>query len=558
METLWLYQILSVAQVGGANLDSTFNTSQHVLANTSYGTLRGVADFNNSTGGVIKFLGVPFAKPPTGSRRFKRPEAPDRWSGERSALQAGPWCPQALDPKVIGLIKLDEDCLTLNVYTPRSSSYPLPVMVWIHGGAFYRGSGSLFNGEELAQRGVVLVTFNYRLDVFGFLSTEDDILPGNYGLLDQILALEWVKRNIAAFGGDPNRVTVFGESAGGSSVSLLLLSPLASGLFQKAIIESGSALAPWSITYPTSQLSLNGISRLTGEKVNCRQINSVDFLACVQAANATDLLSASTQLRLSTKLDVIYIPRVETVFGVVPARPSQLLTSGQFTKVDTIRGYNTHEALFLLVNTSSITRPEFRQKISRVISPFKLSDMDAILSQFEEVYLANVSDGDLIIRHALSAISDYAFIAPIVLETKLAAAAAPSNKNYLYEFQYKRSVSATPAWIQAVHGDEVPFVFDSFSNPLLWPVDQGHTREDEDVSDEIIQLWTNFAKTGAPTDDVSLNALSWKPFTATQENLLIINKSLTASTSQKNSAVELYKKILQLIDKQTIPDVIVG
>src|SRR6059058_2553497 len=215
------------------------------------GTLEGL-----DTAGVMVFRGIPYAAPPVGELRWKPPQPPQRWRGVRAASQLGHNCVQHqpyadIDPFKAGV---SEDCLFLNVWT---KSLPLhasrvsgPVLVWIHGGGFWAGFGGeeRHNGARLAQKGAVVVTLNYRLGPFGFLAhpalaaESEHHAAGNYGLLDQIAALQWVRRNIARFGGDPSRVMIFGESAGGMSVGSLIAAPLAKGLFQRAILESGTGV----------------------------------------------------------------------------------------------------------------------------------------------------------------------------------------------------------------------------------------------------------------------------------------------------------------------------
>ena len=218
------------------------------IVQTSYGELRGTR-----AEGLHIFRGVPFARPPAGARRFRPPERPAAWAGVRDATRFGPAAPQSLGllgPVFsLGITRMDEDCLSLNVWTPGVDSRRRPVLVWIHGGAFVLGAGSqsLYDGAVLARRGdVVVVTINYRLGSLGFLRLRElsgGRLPasGNEGLLDQIAALEWVRDEIAAFGGDPGNVTIFGESAGAMSCAALLGAPRARGLFHRAILQSGAA-----------------------------------------------------------------------------------------------------------------------------------------------------------------------------------------------------------------------------------------------------------------------------------------------------------------------------
>lgn len=216
------------------------------VAKTTAGAVRGARD-----GGVVSFKGIPYAAPPVGTLRWRAPQPPRPWPEIRPALEHGHVCPQQPNPKDngVGVETPSEDCLVLSVWSPSlSPPHPLPVLVWIHGGGFVNGSGSaaLYDGSNLARQDVVVVTLNYRLGRLGFfahpaLTREAGSQPvGNYGMLDMIAALEWVKGNIGAFGGDPDKVTVFGESAGGAAVNRLMISPAARGLFHRAIAQSGA------------------------------------------------------------------------------------------------------------------------------------------------------------------------------------------------------------------------------------------------------------------------------------------------------------------------------
>ena len=268
-----------------------------VLVETRRGTVRGVAE-----DGLAVFRGLPFARPPVGPLRFRPPEPPEPWAGIRDATRFGPSAAQngaLIGPLMsLGIDRTGEDCLYLNVWTPRADRGRRPVLVWIHGGAFILGSGSqtLYDGATLARRGdVVVVTINYRLGALGFLRTQDRFgqrLPatGNEGLLDQIAALEWVRDEIEAFGGDPASVTIFGESAGAMSCAILLGLPRARGLFQRAILESGAANFLWPRDIA---------SRLADQMLADLGISSPDDL---HAAASTRLLAAQRRLFLDLML----------------------------------------------------------------------------------------------------------------------------------------------------------------------------------------------------------------------------------------------------------------
>ncbi|GFO18161.1 carboxylic ester hydrolase [Plakobranchus ocellatus] len=282
MAASWLLQAIytSLLSSAGDLVGNTGDTSpgssitpghqrNTVLANTAFGTIRGRVD-NSAQPTIFRYLGVPYAKPPVGELRFQAPVTPDTWPGVRDALTESAQCWQPL----VTHLPNSEDCLYLNIYAPvwGSKAGRLPVMVFIHGGSYYIGAGSKYNGTKLARKGdVLVVTINYRLDVFGFLSTEDSVLPGNYGLLDQIQALKWIQQNIHQFGGDPNSVTIFGESSGSTSVSILVLSPLAKAL---------NAFVLLNVPYKTRYI-VNGCLMLIGLFGVAYAMNFGFAIACI-------------------------------------------------------------------------------------------------------------------------------------------------------------------------------------------------------------------------------------------------------------------------------------
>ena len=304
------------------------------------GTLEGL-----DTAGVLVFRGIPYAAPPIGDLRWRPPEAAKPWSGVRSATDLGHNCVQHqpysdIDPFKAGV---SEDCLNLNVWTKSlDTRAPRPVMVWIHGGGFFAGFGGeeRHNGARLAQKGAVVVTINYRLGAFGFLAhpalaaESPNHAAGNYGLLDQIAALQWVKRNIARFGGDPSRVTIFGESAGGMSVGSLIASPLAKGLFQRAILESGTGVGI-------------GISpRDTAQSVGMRLAESLGVRGTgADALRSLRALSADTVLAASLHLGPQGAPRFWPVVDgwVLPHPVDSAISLGAANIVPVIAGTNRDE-----------------------------------------------------------------------------------------------------------------------------------------------------------------------------------------------------------------------
>jgi para-nitrobenzyl esterase len=343
---------LRLAVVGGAILSGAAvsgliaaRRAERPRVTIDMGTLEGVVD---SASGTMVFRGIPYAAPPVGDLRWRPPQAAKPWSGVRDAGQLGHNCIQHqpysdIDPFAAGI---SEDCLYLNVWTKSlpvpSAHVSLPVLVWIHGGGFFAGFGGeeRHNGGPLAQKGAVVVTLNYRLGAFGFfahsaLAAESPHhAAGNYGLLDQIAALQWVKRNIARFGGDPSRVTIFGESAGGMSVGSLIASPLAKGLFQRAILESGTGVAVGIAT------------RDTARAIGFRYADALDVhgagpdaLAHLRALSADTILAAS--FRIGPQGQPMFWPVVDG--WVLPHPVDSALLRGAFNVVPIIVGSNRDE-----------------------------------------------------------------------------------------------------------------------------------------------------------------------------------------------------------------------
>ncbi|CAL1533775.1 unnamed protein product [Lymnaea stagnalis] len=532
------------------------------VTSTSYGRVKGVVVGDGSER-LYKYTGIPFAKPPTGELRFKPPQPPEAWNTTLDATTTPPDCPQYIPSELQQILhirmNLSEDCLYLNVYTPSvaDGAMSLPVMVWIYGGAFVGGSSSTYDGSTLARKGVVVVTLNYRIDALGFLSTEDDALPGNYGLLDQISALRWTQKNVGSFGGDPGRVTLFGESAGACSVSLLSVSPLAKGLFHRAIIQSGSLLTPWAVTYPSTSVAPRKLAELIGAKVNCTLEDSTQFVACLRGVKFMDLLDASTEVQEVQPFRMVLLPRIERTFGVIPDLPRKLLALGGFEHIDTIRGFNNNEAVALKQNLSAwMTKDEFKNVIKSKLARFTFRDLDGVVRLFEDVYLGHISDPALTLEQASAALTDFSFAAPTLIEAKMASEISPDRKHYVYDYNYRSSISDLPPWATAQHADEVPFVFGSFALPL-WRGVHAPSQEDVRVSEQLMTLWTNFAKTGDPTVTTPAGAVEWRPSSSSQPRMLMINKVSELTGSGRQEAVELYGKLLPLIETSPV-GVVVG
>ena len=318
------------------------------IRNTHTGQVRGsLVHVKDTDIAVHTFLGIPFAKPPVGPLRFAPPEAPEPWSGVRDGTSHPNMCLQndnlmgSEDLKMMNLIlppiSMSEDCLYLNIYVPAHAheGSNLPVMVWIHGGALTVGMASMYDGSMLAAtEDVVVVAIQYRLGVLGFFSTGDQHAKGNWGYLDQVAALRWVQQNIVHFGGNPDRVTIFGESAGGTSVSSHVVSPMSQGLFHGAIMESGVAVLPDLIS-SSSEMVHRIVANLSG----CAAVNSETLMCCLRGKNEAEMLAINKVFKI--------IPGV--VDGeFLPKHPQELMASKDFHPVPSIIGINNDEYGWIL------------------------------------------------------------------------------------------------------------------------------------------------------------------------------------------------------------------
>jgi len=439
--------------------------------------------------GVDRFLGIPYALPPIGARRFRAPEPAAPWSGVRAATEFSGAAPQnALDVGVLPGMEVgrqDEDCLYLNVYTPAADAGRRPVMVWIHGGAFVLGAGSqlLYDGAALARRGdVVLVTINYRLGVLGFLDLEVRFGSGfagadNLGLRDQIAALEWVRANIAAFGGDPENVTIFGESAGGMSVGALLGSPAASGLFHRAIPQSGAA----------HNAHDRGASARVAD-LFLGAFGSEDPRA-LRDASVERILKAQLQCTLHLgELGLLLAFQPVAGAGVLPGPPFAAVRAGNAAGVPVMVGTTRDEwRLFEFLDPRQREMSDegfLKRAAERVGRGAAASLCDAYRKDAPDAAPAD---------HFAAFETDRVFRVPAV---RLADAQAQHAPVYGYEFAWPSP--AKRGALGACHAIELPFVFGTLDAPGMAAF-SGSGPEAERLSGLIMDAWAAFARRGDPS-----------------------------------------------------------
>jgi para-nitrobenzyl esterase len=445
-----------------------------LVVQTLAGTVRGVA-----AGPVERFLGIPYAAPPLADLRWAPPVPPQPWTGERDASQVGPIC---LQPGPLGAPIGSEDCLSLNVYRPAEldPSERLPVMLWIHGGSFVSGAGSIYDPQRLvAENQIVVVTINYRLGALGFLaapaltSESEDAVSGDYGLMDQTLALRWVRDNIAAFGGDPARVTIDGQSAGGASVCAQLAAPAAGGLFTAAIIQSASCA---SVALALAEVQGTALAGALG---------------CSDAASAAACLRALPAERL-VGLNAVFGPVAGGTY--LPLAPYAALLGGQQHAVPLLVGGVSDE----MRGFAALEYPlDPAQYLDALAAHFPAESPEAIaalypLEAYAEPYLA--------LTAALSDSGSYLLgsLGGCVTEA-LADTASASTPTWTYEFDdpgFIWSASALPVPVPngASHSSELPFLFDTVGVTLNEPFDP----DQEALAEQMLGAWGAFIRGGDP------------------------------------------------------------
>jgi len=480
--------------------------AQHPVVRLKDGFVRGKVE-----SGVTAFLGIPYAAPPFGANRMRPPQPAQAWEGERDATAFGPTAPKgdyppqyaSLFPEVV---IPGEDCLNLNVWTPDVNAAGLPVLVWVHGGSFMNGSGSVgaYDGTAFARDGVVCVTINYRLAAEGFLFLDDGL--ADLGLLDQLAALRWVQGNISAFGGDPARVTVAGESAGAMSVTTLLSMPLASGLFGQAIVQSGAGAH--TLTKDEGRMVGGYLAEALGVPADRDSIKAVPLDRLVRAASDLVVEVQTTpdpakwgQLALSL------LPFAPTVDGsVLPAAPLASLGAGQGGSVPLLIGSNRDEARLFLVAAATIDLID-EPTLAAAAGAYGLS-ADGLA-----VYRANrpgASAGDIL----AAVVTDWFFRIPPIRVAE-ARAAAGAGATWMYRFD--RPEPEDNRGFGACHAAEIPFVFDTIAREDIRPL-IGDTPS-QVVADQAHRVWVDFITHGNP---------GWAPYDTARRTTGLLTETVAA------------------------------
>ncbi|KAJ8036382.1 Acetylcholinesterase [Holothuria leucospilota] len=484
-------------------------------------------EFINIDTQVNVFKGIPYAETPV---RFRPPEPKGKWNGTLDALSYTYSCSQYETIDLGDTFEYGEDCLFLNVYAPNNMTEYLPVMVFIHGGGYTTGSSMAHNydGIPLAAVGhVVMVTINYRLGALGFLDTGDDASPGNFGLLDQVEALRWIRRNIRAFGGDNSSITIFGESAGAGSVDFHVTSKLSRDLFDQAILESGTAVTPWSYQDYYEQNKVNEAFRLGG-LLNCTTTDTQQLVECLRQVD--DMLIEKT-----VSLNTIRMgPTIDGVF--LDESPITMTERGDFKHCPMIVGFNRDEGTLLMPyifpdlvlskEAPFIDKATFNQLVIeglKLYNPFvpKILE-DAVKQEYVDWSQWDNDTYDFFdtINYMFG---DEPFSCPS-LKTARAHATMTSEPVFLYFMTQVPTWSVFemngtgPGWLGAGHGEELQFVFGYPFIPQMRFAHGPMTNEEKELCVTFMKFWTNFAKSGNPSREDSSSSpgvgdWAWPEFT---------------------------------------------
>ncbi|XP_049808396.1 juvenile hormone esterase-like isoform X4 [Schistocerca nitens] len=514
--------------------------AQDVQVTVQQGTLLGtvVQSVYNTT--YTAFRGIPYAEPPVGELRFADPQPAGGWEGVRDAKEYGSDC---IQPDGSG----SEDCLYLNVYVPGvpEQGANLPVLFWVHGGGFYYNSGSdTEHGPDfLISYGVILVTINYRLAQLGFLTTGDAVVPGNAGLKDQHLALTWAKQNIASFGGDPDLITLWGQSAGGMSVSFHLVSPLSTDLFSRIIIQSGNFIGlPGSLEL--ARQNAFSLGAVLGLETNDSQ-ELVDFLRSV---NATDLLVDSSLVMSDVEKQLfsynLWWPHIEPDLegALIPESPIQRLNDGRFLQVPIFTGVTSGElgaGILASPDTISTLNNRFVEAVGPTLHLPTVEQQQEAAAKLREFYFG---DG-IISTDNPQALVDFnndmgMFAGTDALVRKVTE--ITDLPVFYYEFDYHVDSVNSSEW-GAPHSSDLPFLF--VRKDTVYNLDPN---SDEDkVRRNLLRYYTNFVKYGNPTPEA--DPVVWEPYNNSTRSYMLMQATFTLSHDKDAERMDFWEENVPLL-----------
>ena len=484
------------------------------IVDTKAGKIQGIKDE-----GIEIFKGIPYAERVVGDLRFKPPVPAKRFPGVFLATEFGPICPQEISPKLLTHPEpqSEPDCLNLNIWTPSTDRDKHPVMVWIHGGGFRTGSGRIYDGKTLAKRGnVVVVTINYRLNALGF-----SFIPGitpNVGLLDQITALKWVRDNIENFGGDADNVTIFGESAGGMSVSTLLAMPEAKGLFHRAIAQSGACNPAGYRASEGKDISERVISLLGIQKGDIKALRRI---------SAYELVNAESEV-WEEKLKEKHWPLTTPPYidgKYIPEHPLDLIRKGAAAEIDLLVGTNLNESSSMKPDDSNnfkeVSENGMQNWIKHIMkSHFSQSEdkAESLIKAYRETR-KDEGDGSLSAQKVLDAfLTDFEFHISAI---RTAEAQSMQNPNtFMYLFTWPSSFM--DGIFGSFHTLELPFVFGMLDDPF-WSILLETSEEAKKFSEKMMDSWIAFARTGNPSHN---GIPEWPQYDTEKRSTMILGKEI--------------------------------
>ncbi|XP_071500640.1 acetylcholinesterase-like [Diadema antillarum] len=522
------------------------------------------SDFLNLTKPIDSYLGIPFAVPPVGDLRFEDPQ-PYTIMEDYNATEHRAICPQMSPVRnvpVVGPVvgrDVSEDCLYLTIYSPSPKpTTPVPVMVWIHGGGYAVGAGSGIIYQPIplvAMSDIIVVNLNYRLGVFGFLTTGDDVVTGNQGMMDQVLGLKWVRDNIAAFGGDPARVTIAGESAGGGSVSLHMLSPLSTGLFQQAIMQSGNAICPWA--WSTNE-GATAAHRELAVQVGCDQTDSSAMVECLRHVDMDTLIRE--QILMGN--GALSAPVVDGDF--LPYNPVDMARRGQFQMVPTLIGTNEDEmsSAAMAVFPGSILDDQppvmnislFRSLIpGMVYYTHTTIEVSAVEQHYVDWTVADDPSADQLDGYIRLG-TDQTFSCP----TEFFARAIEANGTEIYRYEMTHDpnwsvYAGIPKWLGATHAEDLQYVFAWALNPWLESL-VNQTNDEKFMSIEFMRYWSNFVKSGNPNEPVENQAYTdWPQYTMPGQDYKKLSLDMDNDRAMRASSCAFWLRYMPGLHTEAAP-----
>ncbi|XP_075972495.1 uncharacterized protein LOC142974214 [Anticarsia gemmatalis] len=508
-------------------------------------------------GQYYSFKGIPYAQPPVGELRFKAPQPASSWEGVRNASEHGSVCPQK-DILTEVFIPGDEDCLFLNVYSPNvTSDACLPVLFFIHGGGFKSGSGNVdsFGPDFFIRKDIVLVTINYRLDALGFLSLGTEEVPGNAGLKDQVLALKWVQQNIKYFGGDPTKVTIMGQSAGGASVGFHLASPMSTGLFHRAIALSGSPYCDWALSYHPETRAFK-----LGKQFGYETQNTSALLSFLQTVGSDQFVNytnpnvlASEEITSVITKEYQFPPVVEQFFGENNFISENLLSTNfsHVNKADVLFGYTNQEGVTALAIIKSVLLARYDAFIenfaSRKVANHYAPDIVLkVGAKVRDHYFGNESISEKLVKEFVSYVNEANFDYDIV---RYFSQFPNEGRKYMYQFSSESSRNeygsqgAQYGIFGAGHIDDLSNMFDPKSRNLTLDMNSNEFK----IIDRFTTLIANFVKCGNPTPDSSFN-VTWPEFDSTSMNYMDIGTyNLTVSSLTDESYYNFFETLFESV-----------